>query len=70
MCTLNPSLPGSLCQEDYDLIQSWTQDVILTQALDLNEAGAEEERNMGARFRNRLPELFDQAYDQDKIQVQ
>ncbi len=44
--------------------------MILTQALDLNEAGAEEERDMGARFRNRLPELFDQAYDQDKIQVQ
>ncbi len=60
---------GELCQEDLDLIASWTQDVEPDQEGDLMGSGYVEMEEMGRRYRNRLPELFQQPYDPEKTIV-
>ncbi len=61
--------PGDLCQNDIDLLASWSQDVTFDQAGDLMGSGYVEMEEMGRRYRARLPELFQDPYDPDQVTV-
>ena len=61
---------GGLCQEDLDLLASWTQDLTLDQAEQLTASGAAEQEGLGRKFRERFPDLFEELlYDQERVRV-
>ncbi len=58
-----------LCDEDLELISSWTFDVTEEQEADLTPSGALEQELVGRRQAQRFPDLLGQAYSEELFRV-
>lgn len=59
---------GSLCQADIESIENWTFDLSTDQESLLTESGREENRQLGQRFIQRLPDLLG-TYSEESFKV-
>ena len=68
--TLNITIStGKLCEEDLKAIAEWTFNLNVDDDSLLTESGGQELRLIGQRSKARLPEIFDQPYNEQEITV-
>ena len=60
---------GELCDADYDAISKWSFDLTIDDESLLTESGRTEMKELGQRYKARLPEIFDETYNEDNIIV-
>ena len=62
-------IAGTLCKEDLEGIKEWTLTLTSDDAKMLTDAGKEEHKQLGERWKKRLPTIFGKSYkdDDDKV---
>lgn len=61
------NISGELCAADIEAISNWKLELTVDDGDLLVESGKDELRQLGQRFKVRLPDLFDEYSEEDVI---
>ena len=60
---------GSLCDTDFQALSNWNFELTIDDDGLITDSGKEEFRHIGKRYKARLPDIFDESYEEDQITV-